>query len=244
MSISLLVALCSFLAIPASAQEVFSWFNRGLLPVEFVDGDRVTYAVEEIDEYGAVRDTLTVSVVDAGSTRVWLRIETPRARDYVALDPRLVTPGALLLDAITRVVHDTETGLVEEDLDELRESALVQRHFTDPFREPEIRRSALPDTVVGGAPLAREAVELAEMRRETMGPVVVVTSLHARAQLSPLVPMIGLLRSWTLSEVTSESADGSRARRRPPVTVESSLTCIGFGRGEETVMPEGLETRN
>ena len=66
--IALLLLLATLFASPSGAQEVFSWFNRGLLPVAFDQGDWVRYAVEEIDEYGTVRDTLTVTVVDADSS--------------------------------------------------------------------------------------------------------------------------------------------------------------------------------
>ena len=153
-------------------------------------------------------------------------------------------PGAALLDAILRVVHDTEDGLVEEDVEELRASALVRRHFSDPFEEPEVRRFALADTLVGEEELAREGVELTEVRREAAGAFVVVTRLHARAELSAEIPLLGLLRSWTRSEVTTESASGERARRRPPLTNENSLACLGSGRGAKSTLPDGIDPRN
>jgi len=239
--IFLLLAL--LLAVPASAQEVFSWFNRGLLVVAVERGDWVRYAVEEIDEYGAVRDTLTVTVMENGPKVMWLRLESPTTRDFVALDRAQVRPGANLLDAVRRVVHDTPDGLVEEDVQGLRDSALVQRHFSDPFVDPEIVRTALADTLLGEVGIAREKVTLAEERREQVGTVTVVTKLRARAELSRSVPLLGLLRSWTLSEVTTESAS-SRGRRRPPLTNENALTCIGYGRGSQVALPEGLGNGN
>lgn len=243
-SIAFLAVVLLLFAVPASAQEVFSWFNRGLLPVDFTPGAWVTYAVEEVDEYGAVRDTLKVTVIEADTSTVWLQFKTPRTTDYIALDPTRVAPGAALLDAIIRVVHDTEEGLVEEDLDEMRESALVERHFSDPFRDPQVRRVALADTLVDGTSLSRESVELSETRRESIGAYVVVTDLFARARLSPEVPLLGLLSSWTLSEVTTEAAEGGRSRRRPPLVNESSLTCLQFGAAADTTLPEDLEARN
>ena len=66
----------ALLAAPATSQEVFSWFNRGLLPVGFERGDWVRYAVEEIDENGLATDTLTVTVIDVDTARVWLRLES------------------------------------------------------------------------------------------------------------------------------------------------------------------------
>jgi hypothetical protein len=224
---------------------VFSWFNRGLLPVAFDQGDWVRYAVEEIDEYGTVRDTLTVTVVDADSSEVWLLVESPSTRDFVALDPGRLHPGESLLPAIRRVVHDQPEGLVEEDVRELRESALVQRHFTDPFENPEVSRRAIADTLIAGTSLQREAVELVEERRQEMGAHVLVTRLRARARLSAGVPLIGLLESWTLSEVTTEAASGGeRDRRRPPLTYENSLRCIGFGSASSARLPEALRPGN
>ena len=223
------------------AQEIFSWFNRGLLPVSFERGDWVRYAIEEIDEYGSVRDTLTVTVLESDSSQVWLGLVTANSTDFVALDPGSLDPGADLLSSILRVVRTTEAGLVEEDVDELRESALVQRHFSDPVRAPDVRRLALPDTVIGGAWLTRERVDLEETRREAAGPWVVVTTLSAAAELSPDVPLIGLLRSSTLSEVTTESASGDgRSRRRPPLVNENSLVCIGYGRDSKADLPDEL----
>jgi hypothetical protein len=229
------------LAGPVHAQEIFSWFNRGLLPVSFERGDWVRYAIEEVDEYGSVRDTVTVTVLESDSSQVWLGLVTPNGADFVALDPRSLVPGADLLSSILRVVRTTEAGLAEEDVDELRESALVQRHFSDPFQAPEVRRLALPDTMIGDTGLTRERVDLAETRREAAGPWVVVTTLSAVAELSPGVPLIGLLRSRTLSEVTTESASGEgRSRRRPPLVNENSLVCIDYGRDSAVELPDGL----
>ena len=59
-----------------------------------------------------------------------------------------------------------------------------------------------------------EAVELVEERRQEMGAHVLVTRLRARARLSAGVPLIGLLESWTLSEVTTEAASGGERDRR------------------------------
>ena len=84
-------------------------------------------------------------------------------------------------------------------------------------------------------------MDLAEVRREPAGTFIIVTSLVAEAELSPDVPLLGLLRSWTLSEVTTESAENEgRSRRRPPLSNENSLTCIGYGRDPDLKLPEGL----
>jgi hypothetical protein len=146
-----------------------------------------------------------------------------------------------LLSAILRVVRTTDTGLVDEDLDEMRESALVRRHFSDPFQQPEIHRVALPDTLVNGALLQRERVHLTEVRRETAGVFTIVTTLRAHAELSRDVPLLGLLRSWTLSEVATESArDEGGGRRRPPLVNENTLVCIDSGRLPDPTLPAGL----
>lgn len=208
----------SLFAAPAdlSAQEVFSWFNRGLLPVEFHEGDWVRYEATSIDEYGPVTDTLSVSVVSVADDSVWLRMESARERDFVSVDPARLSPGRSILDALTRVVRQTDEGWVEEDLERLRESALAQRHFSDPFHEPVLLRQALADTVCSGVSLQREAVALTETRREGAGGIVIVTQLEARAEISAAIPLTGLLRSRTNSVVSTESATAGSGRRRPP----------------------------
>jgi hypothetical protein len=235
----------TLLAAPASSQEVFSWFNRGLLPIGFERGDWVRYAVEEIDENGPATDTLTVTVIEADSARVWLRLESVSGIDYLALDPGHLHPGQNVLDALRRVVHSTEAGLVEEDVDELRASALVQRHFSDPFQDPELVRRALPDSTVNGVELVRERVVLHEDRRQPAGQFTVVTTLDAVAELSETIPILGLLRSRTRTRILTESvSDEAPRRRRVPLLTEISLTCTGFGREAEATLPEGLQPRH
>lgn len=226
-----------FAGTPAAAQEVFAWFNRDLLPVHFQAGDWVRYAVEEVDELGPVTDTLTVTVIEADTARVWLELRSGSGLDYLALDPGRLEPGRNVLDALIRVVRTTDAGLVDEDVAELRESALVQRHFADPFREPRILRRDLPDTLVAGTTLPREEVRLEEVRREAAGPFVVVTSLSARAELSADLPLVGILDSRTLTTVTTEAKEGGRGARRPPLVTEHSLHCIGFGQDADVALP-------
>lgn len=234
-----LVVLAALCATPASAQEIFAWFQRDLLGVRFETGDWVSYRVEEIDESGPVTDTLTVTVLAADSARVWLELAfAGRAPDYVELDPGRVVPGEPVLDALLRVVRTTEAGLVDEDVADLRSSAIVQRHFADPFRDPQISRTALADTLCHGRTLHRERVRLEEERREVAGPWVIVTRLHARAQLSSGVPLAGLLRSSTTSVVTTEAKEGRSASRRPPLVNEHELECIGFGRQLAVTLPD------
>lgn len=239
------IVIVALLAAPVSSQEVFSWFNRGLLPIGFERGDWVRYAVEEIDENGLATDTLTVTVIDVDSTSVWLRLESLSGVDHLALDPAQLRPGLNVLDALQRVVHSTEAGLVEEDVDELRASALVQRHFTDPFQDPELLRRDLPDSTVSGVELARERVDLHEVRRQPIGQFVVVTTLEAEAELSGAIPILGLLRSRTRTSILTESAsDEAPRRRRVPLLTENSLTCIGFGSDAEATLPEQIQPRN
>ena len=240
--ITIVTVLSVNLASPACGQEVFAWFNRGLLPIAFERGDWVRYAVEEIDENGIATDTLSVTVIEADSARVWIRLESLAAVDYLALDPDRLRPGWNILDALQRVVHATAGGLEEEDVDELRASALVQRHFSDPFESPEVLRRALPDTAVGGVELARERVDLREVRRQLAGQFSIVTGLVAEAEISAAIPLLGLLRSRTVTRVITESASGEAPRRRrPPILTETSLVCIGFGRDAETAFPDGLQ---
>lgn len=232
------------LAPTAPAQELFAWFNRGLLKLDYHAGDWVRYESGFTDEYGLVTDTLTVTLMQLAPTAVWLRMESGEGTDFVQLDPRALAPGSTVLDALLRVVHQTPEGLVDEDMHALRESALVQRHFADPFDTPEITRTALPDSVVQGVTLGREAVGLSEVRRESAANFVVVTELQATAELSGQVPLLGVLSSLTHTTVRTEAADGTRARRHPPLLTESSLRCIGFGRDAVVTLPEGLESSN
>ena len=244
----MLVMLVMFVVgypVSASAQEVFAWFNRGLLPITFERGDWVRYAVEEIDENGIATDTLTVTVIEADSARVWLCLESLSGVDYLALDPDRVRPGQFVLDALQRVVHSTGAGLVEEDVDELRASALAQRHFSDPCENPGVIRRALPDSLVGGVELARERVDLHEVRRQLAGAFNVVTRLDAEAELAAAIPLLGLLRSRTMTRVTTESASAEGPRRRwPPIMTENSLICIGFGKDAKLRLPAGLRPGN
>ena len=243
--IVVVVVLTILVSVPASAQEVFSWFNRGLLPIVFQRGDWVRYAVEEIDENGVATDTLTVTVIEVDSTRVWLRLETVSGIDHLVLDPDRLRPGQNVLDALRRVIHSTAAGLVEEDVDELRASALVQRHFSDPFEDPEVLRRALPDSTVGGVELARERIDLHEVRRQLAGQFHVVTRLDAEAELAEAIPLLGILRARTLIQVTTESASADTPRRRrPPLLTENSLICIGFGTDADLNLPEGLQPGN
>jgi len=143
------------------------------------------------------------------------------------------------------VVHSTEAGLVEENLDELRASALVQRHFSDPFQDPELLRRVLPDSTVNGVGLARERVDLHEVRRQPIGQFVIVTTLNAEAELSDTIPILGLLRSRTMTRILTESSsDEAPRRRRAPLLTENSLICIGFGGDAEVKLPERLQPQN
>jgi hypothetical protein len=239
------VVLATCLSLPAPAQEVFSWFNRGLLPITIERGDWVRYAVEAVDENGVATDTLTVTVIEADSVQLWLSLESLAGVDYLALDRDRLRPGQNILDALQRVIHSTATGLVEEDIDELRASSLVQRHFSDPFENPEMLRRTLPDTAVGGVELARERVDLHEIRRQLAGQFEVVTRLDAEAELAGTIPLLGLLRSRTLIQVTTESASaGATRRRRPPLLTENSLICIGFGEDSDLELPAGVQPGN
>ncbi|RKZ17087.1 hypothetical protein DRQ53_04460 [bacterium] len=244
MCIVALVAALLIVPAGAGAQEVFSWLNRGLAPVEFVPGDWVRYQASVVDEYGQVTDTLTVTVLRAVDREVWLGMETSSGLDYIALDPDQLEPGRQILDALLRVVRSTEAGLVEEDVEALKRSALVQRHFTDPFVAPNVERHALPDSVVQGEAIVREAVLLDETLSEPAGVFVIRTRLRARAEMSPAIPLLGLLRSQTNSVVTTEAASGGRDRSRPALFTETSLLCIGYGRKAEIALPEGIESAN
>jgi hypothetical protein len=230
-------------AASADAQELFSWYDRGLLSVRFEPGDWIRFASEQLDEGGLSTDTLTVQVAQVDTARVWLIVDSGSGRDYVELDPVRIRNGEAL-DALSRIVSETDEGLVETDVAELRASALARRHFADPFVAPEVESASLPDTTIAEREISRRRVELIEERRETAGQFTVVTRLSATAELSEDLPVLGVIHSRTVSEVTTESPEGSPRRRRPPpILVENSVRCLGFGHGPVPVLPEGLHSR-
>jgi hypothetical protein len=236
----------------AQAQDLLSWWNRDLLPIELTEGDWVELEFTDISEEGAFTDSMRVEVLLAPvGGPAWLLVEgaTRGESDFLLIDFPLLRSGASPMDALLRLVREQVDGtLVEEDLSDHRDSRLTRRHLEDPFQNPEITRRAAPDTTFAGHPLAREHVLLRELRVEErpMGPVTTVirTELVAHAVLSPDIPVLGLLSATTRTVVTTEQRrEGKRRERRgaPPLETIRGLRCLGFGQGEASRLPP--ETR-
>lgn len=227
---------------PAAALELLSWWRRELIEVEWTPGDWATYAQTSWSVDGVVTDTVTVRIREATSPEVvWLEVET---HGRPGMDRVLLRPAALKRDgdplaAVDSLLHreaDDGPWLVE-NVDDYRDQALVQRQLRDPFVDPEITRSALPDTTIDDRSVARERVQLAEAQREESpvgrSTLVVTTDLRAVAVVSPAVPLAGILRARSVStRTTTTEGEGSRRSRRgrPPVVTETRVECLAFGR--------------
>jgi hypothetical protein len=75
--------------------------------------------------------------------------------------------------------------------------------------------------------------------------LVHATDLFSEAELSPAVPVFGLLSAFIRITVESrwETADGAReasSRGPPPLYSEIRIRCIGFGSEEPRALPEIL----
>ena len=248
LSLTLLVA-----QVPAAqAQDLLSWWNRDLLPIDLVAGDWIELEFTDISEEGAFTDSMRVEVLLApADAPAWVLVEgaTRGESDFFLIDFPLLRSGASPMDALLRLVRQQVDGtLVEEDLADHRDSRLVRRHLEDPFENPEITRRAAPDTTFAGQSLPREHVLLHELRVEErpMGPVTTVirTELAAHAVVSPGIPVLGLLSATTRTVVTTEQRRAGKSRERrgaPPLESIRGLRCLGFGRGEPSRLPP--ETR-
>lgn len=248
LSIALLIATC-LVPPPAWGQELLSWWKRDLLPLELEPGSWVVYASEELSEGQTYVDTLRVEVLAADSLgRRWIELEDAgsRERDLLLVDPTLLSPDRSLLDALVRHLRWLPGDeLIEEDVEEHRRSRLVARHFQDPFRDPEIDRTAMADTSIQGRTWGREKVVLREVREEPrpVGGGALVTRLRSEAELSAAVPVFGVLRGRSVTEVLTRSGDGEedpRRRRMPPLRSEFRWICLEFGRGEAAGLPDAL----
>lgn len=232
----------------AQAQDLLSWWNRDLLPIELIEGDWIELEFTDISEEGAFTDSMRVEVLRAPADGpAWVLVEgaTRGESDFFLIDFPLLRSGASPMDALLRLVREQVDGtFVEEDLSEHRDSRLMRRHLEDPFEDPEITRRAAPDTTVAGQSLAQEHVLLRELRVEErpMGPLTTVirTELAAHAVVSPDIPVLGLLSATTRTLVTTQQRRAGKPRERrgsPPLETIRGLRCLGFGRGEASRLP-------
>ena len=245
---SLLLLATSWFALrpaPARAQELLSWWNRGLLPVELTAGSWAVFASEELAEGQVYVDTLSVHVYEADSDSLaWVEVADAGTaeRDLLLIDVRELGADGPLLDALIRHLRWLPGGeVIEEDVEEHRRSRLVQRHFQDPFESPQITRQALPDTLVGARSIARERVVLEELREEStpVDGLTQITRLVSVAELSPDLPIFGVLRAQSVTEVATRS-ESRRDRRMPPLRSEFRWQCLEWGRDGAKVLPVGI----
>jgi hypothetical protein len=212
----------------------------------------VRYESIELAEGRSYTDTLrfTVRERQPGGT-VWLEVEPEGSpeRSLLLLDPQRIREGSELLDALQRLVRIGPEGrLVEEPVEEHRESRVVQRHFQDAFTDPKLDRHALPDTLLGEVQAPRERLVLHEVKEERtpMGSNVLVlrSELLSEVVVSPRVPLFGVLWARNRTEVSSrterEGEGPDRGRRAPPLYNELSLRCLEFGTDADVGVPATL----
>lgn len=244
-----IITLCAATAGPACAQEVFSWWRRGLLPLALEPGTWVQLERVEAAEGRTTTDTIRCAVVAAeedGSRWVQLQVVAEPAGWVLRVDPQRLHAEQDLLDAVLELYRVEGTGSVApQDLSQLRDNRLVRRHFEDLFEHPEVMRRALPDTSIEGAAVAREGIVLSETReqRVPMGRRTLIHRTVARsvAQISPAVPLFHLLESITTTRVETESLPPDRHRRPPPPLMsEMRLRCLAFGQDGETALSPAL----
>lgn len=242
----LLLVVAVGLAPPAQGQELFSWWRRGLLPLELAPGSWVEVERSEAAEGQVVVDTVRVEVLGgAPEGRRWVQLDTAGDRWLLLLDlgrVRALERGGSLLDALERLLQAGPGGtLREEDLAELRSRRLVRRHFEDLFEDPRLETSALPDTQAFGRTLPRQRALLVEEReqRTPMGPRTLVqrTRIRSTAVLSAAMPITGVLRSATTVVVESEWEGGKSGARRPPLVTELGLRTLACGHSEPRPAP-------
>jgi hypothetical protein len=236
----------------AQFQELFSWWRRELLPLSLDPGSWIALERIEAAEGQVVTDTLTCQVLDAAGDTYWVEVDASGADTgwilHVDLE-RLARADVDLFDSLLDLWYVREGGQLErENLDELGESRMVRRHLEDLFVDPEVQRSALPDSTVHGATVGRERVVLQE-KQETVTPMggrtlAHVTDVRSEAVISPAVPVFGLLSASTSILVRSEwRSDGDVQRGPPPLMTEIRIRCLDFGRHEPAPLRPELRSR-
>ena len=209
------------------------------------------YQSDELSDGRAFTDTLRFNLRDRDGDLVWLEVDSRNARErtFLLLDPGRIADGAELLDALLRLVRIGPEGqMVEEPIEQHRESRVVQRHFQDAFAEPTLERRALPDTLLSGEPAPREYLALTETREEhsPLGSTVLVlrSELLAEVVVSPRMPLFGVLWARNRTQVTSRTErDGEvldRGRRSPPLYNELVLRCLDYGTDGPVGIPGAL----
>lgn len=228
--------------VSSRAQEVFSWWHRGLLEFDLSVGSWAEFSRTETSEGQQTKETLRCEVLArTGQGEHWIKLRFLDEEESYVL---LVAPvdslrQGNLLQGLHRVFKLLPAGAVEEeDLERVRNNRLLSRHFKDLFENPSVERVDLPDTTIGEQTIPRERVRLDEVRevKVKMGrsDMIYRNEAVAVAQISPAVPIFGLLRS----KVNTSLAPANAQRNSPPpLLTEEELVCVAFGR-EST--PSGL----
>ncbi len=219
----------------SSAQEVFSWWRRGLIDLDLRAGSWVEVVDEEMAEGELSTQRIRVTVLaDAAEGGHWIELWYPEQGEGYVLrvgdEEELRT--AEILDGLQEIYHLLPAGAVKkEDVGKVREQRLLRRQFEDPFLAPAVTRRAMSDTVMAGQRLSREEVRLSETRRDTvdMGRrrLVYRNEIESVAEISPQIPVFGLLRART---TTVLSAEGEGRDTPPPLVTRRELRCVDFGR--------------
>jgi hypothetical protein len=239
----LLVAFC-ILACPVStqAQEVFSWWHRGLLEFDLTPGSWAEFSRTETSEGQQTKEKLRCEVLartDEGDHWIKLRFLNEEESYVLLVAPLDSLRQKDLLQGLRRVFKLLPAGAVEEeDLERVRNNRLLSRHFKDLFEDPTVEREALPDTTIEQQKIPRERVRLREVRevKVKMGrsDMVYRNEAVAVAQISPAVPIFGLLRSKVNTALAPANPDRNSP---PPLLTEEELVCVAFGRKST---PRGL----
>jgi hypothetical protein len=245
--LGVLLALSATTARDSAAQEIFSWWRRDLLDLDLRPGAWTEFEIVELSEGQQSVERVRCRILDGGeSDGHWLAIDWPEQPEWFVL--KLAVEDSLrggdLLDGLIELYRMLPgDAVVREDVTEVREDRLLRRHFQDLFEDPSIQRRALADTTIGGTTLHREELVLHERRedRVKMGSreVTYVQEVESVAQLSPQVPLFGLLGSETRSVLSSE---GEGRDAPPPLITESRVTLLGFGiQSPPLGLPAGVE---
>jgi hypothetical protein len=192
-------------------------------------------------------------VLQADASLRWIRMVAGHGLDewFIQIDLARLHSVESVLELVTALFRREGDAIVPESVEELNESAVARGRLHDPFEAPEIRRQALPDSLVGARNLRREQVVLHETRerRIALGKQTMLyrQALHSRATLSPDVPVFGLLSSETSHQERTERFDADGRKLGAPETtqsVRSWLRCLRFGRDLPVRLPHGLGARS
>jgi hypothetical protein len=223
------------------------------LPISLEPGQWIEFESREESQGEAYTDTLRCEVLEADASLRWIRLVAGHGLEewFIQIDLARLRSAASILELVTALHRREGESLVPESVEELNDSAVARGRLRDPFVDPEIRRQALPDSLVLGQSLRREQVVLHETseRRIALGKQSMLYRqvLHSRATLSPDVPIFGLLASETYHREQTERFDADGRKLGAPDTaqgVRSWLRCLRFGRDLPVRLPQSLSARS